>query len=148
MCESLKYRSHTSGSTEALKKLDLDGSEKFENTNKFRRYKVLISVFSFVLTIIIEITVLFPVEFEDLSYGNSPSKFVERPNFEAYSIWFYVAKEIWYLRERKRVWNLREPYLFIEKWNLDNEYRWKMCRTTYYSVICLSSQANHVQDKD
>lgn len=86
MCESLKYRSHTSGSTEALKKLDLDGSEKFENTNKFRRYKVLISVFSFVLTIIIEITVLFPVEFEDLSYGNSPSKFVERPNFEAYSI--------------------------------------------------------------
>lgn len=67
--------------------MDLDGSEKFENTNKFRRYKVLISVFSFVLTIIIEITVLFPVEFEDLSYGNGPSKFVvERPNFEAYSI--------------------------------------------------------------
>lgn len=108
---------------EALKKLDHDGSETFANTNKFLTYKVLISVFSFVLTIIIEITVLFPVEFEDLSYGNGPSKFEEHPNFEAYSIWFYVAKEIWCLQEQKRVWNLREPYLFIGKWNLDNEYR-------------------------
>lgn len=71
---------------EALKRLDLDGCEKFGNTNKFLRYKVLISVFSFVLTIIVEITVLFPVEFEDLPYGNSPSKFEEHPNFEAYSI--------------------------------------------------------------
>lgn len=71
---------------EALKKLDLDGSEKFGNTNKFLRYKVLMSVFSFVLTIIVETTVLFPVEFEHLSYGNGPSKFEEHPNFEAYSI--------------------------------------------------------------
>lgn len=71
---------------QAFKKLDLDGSEKFGNTNKFLRYKVLISVFSFVLTIVIEITVPFPVEFEDLSYGNGPSKFEEHPNFEAYSI--------------------------------------------------------------
>lgn len=83
------------------------------------------SVFSFVLTIIIETTVLFPVEFEHLSYGNGPSKFEEHPNFEAYSIWFHVANEIWYLQEQKRAWNLREPYLFIGKWNLDNEYRWK-----------------------
>lgn len=71
---------------QASKRLHLDGSEKFANTNKFLRYKVLTSVFSFVLSIIIEITVLFPVEFEDLSYGNSPSKFEECPNFDAYSI--------------------------------------------------------------